>query len=76
MKGEPVKSLMGKGFPLQTALLTPMWSLPLDAVLFEPVVQIGLGGVVALCDELLGGAIRQQAFYFRPKSVYSITITR
>src|SRR3954463_4513368 len=38
-------------------------------MLFEPVVQVGLGGVIALRDELLRRAVRQQALDLRPKGI-------
>lgn len=34
-------------------------------MLLEPIVQIGLGGVIALRDELLGRAVRQLALDLR-----------
>ena len=38
-------------------------------MLFEPVVQIGLGGVIALRDELLRRTVCQQALDLRPKGI-------
>ena len=37
----------------------------LQALLLEPIVQIGLGGVIALRDELLRRAVRQLALDLR-----------
>ena len=41
----------------------------LQAMLFEPVVQIGFGGVIAPRDELPRRTVRQQAFDLRPNLV-------
>src|SRR4051812_41516942 len=41
----------------------------LQAMLFEPVVQIGFGGVIAPRDELLRRTVRQQALDLRPKGI-------
>src|SRR5690349_21324055 len=41
----------------------------LQAMLLEPIVQIGLGGVIAPRDELLRRTVRQQALDLRPKGI-------
>ena len=38
-------------------------------MLLEPIVQIGLGGVIALRDEFLCRTVRQQALDLRPKGI-------